>query len=120
MTEVPQTTRVPQWTLGDRLKKAREHAGYTQAELAAVTGIGRSTMVTYETDRAVPKRPILLSWHMATGVPLEWIISGEDRPSGPDNGTSAQFRGGEVNVPKNINPWSQWGSPTPLTLAVAA
>jgi transcriptional regulator with XRE-family HTH domain len=121
MTEVPQTTRVPQWTFGDRLKKAREHAGLTQAELAELTGISRATISNYEVDKFTPTKPNLNAWSLATGVPAEWIRDGidSDNPD-PGPGTISQFRGGEVNVPKNLNPWGEWGSPTLLTLAVAA
>ena len=65
---------VPQWTLGDRLRKAREHAGLKQAELAQMIGIARSSVVSYESDRTVPSRPVVLSWSMATGVPTEWVL----------------------------------------------
>jgi transcriptional regulator with XRE-family HTH domain len=121
MTEVPQTTRAPQWTLGDRMRKAREHAGLKQTELALATGISRASITNYETGKSTPSRPVLLSWAMATAVPVSWLRDGtEDYSPDPGPGTSAQFRGGRVNVPKNLNPWDSWGSPTPLTLAVAA
>jgi transcriptional regulator with XRE-family HTH domain len=78
MTEVPQTTRVPQWTFGDRLKKAREHAGLTQAELAEMTGISRATISNYEVDKFTPTKPNLNAWSLATGVPAEWLRDGTD------------------------------------------
>lgn len=67
---------VPQWTLGDRLRKARTHAGLEQIELANQIGIGRSTVVTYENNQSVPRRPVLVSWALATGVSLEWLCEG--------------------------------------------
>ena len=33
------TAVVPEWTLGDRLKKAREHAGLSQTELGREIGV---------------------------------------------------------------------------------
>jgi transcriptional regulator with XRE-family HTH domain len=65
---------IPEWTLGDRLRKAREHAGLKQSELAEMIGIARSSVVSYESDRTVPSRPVVLSWSMATGVPTEWVL----------------------------------------------
>ena len=73
MTEATHPASVPQWTLGDRLRKAREHAGLKQAELAGEIGIGRSSIVNYEMDRAEPSRPVLLAWAMRTGVSYEWL-----------------------------------------------
>lgn len=65
---------IPEWTLGDRLRKAREHAGLKQAELAQIIGIARSSVVSYESDRTAPSRPVVLSWSLATGVPAEWVL----------------------------------------------
>ena len=74
MTESPlPAPAVPAWTLGDRMRKAREHAGLKQSELAEEIGVGRSTIVTYETDRSQPSRPVLLSWALRCGVPFEWL-----------------------------------------------
>ena len=73
MTEAPHPAMVPQWTLGDRMRKARETAGLKQAELAERIGIGRSSIVNYESGRADPSRPVLLSWALATGVAYEWL-----------------------------------------------
>ena len=80
MTEAPQPATVPQWTLGDRMRKAREHAGLKQTDLARDTGIGRSSIVNYETGRYAPSRPVLLSWALCTGVPLTWLTGDDDDP----------------------------------------
>ncbi len=68
---------VPSWTLGDRLRKARESRGLSQSELAEATGISRRSISTYETDETGPRRPQLIAWAMATGVALEWLETGE-------------------------------------------
>ena len=74
MTESPlPAPAVPAWTLGDRMRKAREHAGLKQSELAAEIGIARSSIVNYESSRTEPSRPILLSWALRCGVPFEWL-----------------------------------------------
>lgn len=65
---------VPTWDLTDRLRKAREHAGYNQTQLAEATGIGRSTIVTYETGRSVPPRHVLITWAFICGVSVDWLI----------------------------------------------
>jgi transcriptional regulator with XRE-family HTH domain len=77
MTEQAQGDE-PAWTLGDRLRKAREHAGLSQAELAWQIGIARSSIVNYESDRSAPGRPVLLSWALCTGVRVPWLLAGSE------------------------------------------
>ncbi len=79
--------RVPEWTLGDRLRKARQSAGFEQSDFAEATGIARGTIHNYEQDKTRPKRPYLLTWAMATGVPIEWLEDGQaPRPTPPGPG----------------------------------
>ncbi len=74
-----QSHHQPQFDIHDRLRKAREVAGYDQGPLAAVIGISRSTVVNYETgntsaDRLKPY--VVQRWAEATGVSFEWISDG--------------------------------------------
>lgn len=78
---------VPQWTLGDRLHKARTSAGLSQQQLAELIDVHRRSVTNYEGDRFAPKRPVLISWALACGVPLVWLIDGTvpaTPPNGPD------------------------------------
>lgn len=84
MTLMPAPGTVPEWTVGDRLRKARETAGLTQQELAAEIGVSHRSITNYESDRSSPKRPVLVTWAMRTGVDLSWILQ-QDAPS-PDGG----------------------------------
>lgn len=72
--QINQENAIPEWTLGDRLRKAREHAGLSQTQLYAETGIARSSIVRYENDEARPSRAMLLAWHLCTGVSLDWLM----------------------------------------------
>lgn len=76
---------IPAWTIGDRLRKAREVADLTQSELAERIGVSRRSITSYEAG-GTPKRPVLLSWSLATGVPVEWLLTGE-APHPHDPGT---------------------------------
>lgn len=78
MTEATHPATVPQWTIGDRMRKAREHAGLKQTEIASEIGIGRSSIINYEGGRAEPPRPVLLAWAMCTGVSYRWLTGGRD------------------------------------------
>ncbi len=82
---------VPEWTLGDRLRKARLHAGLEQAELATELGIARNSVASYENQRTAPRRPVLLAWAMRTGVSLDWLVG--DTPSRPDGDAGWASRG---------------------------
>lgn len=64
---------VPEWTLADRLRKARELAGYSQAELATVTGISQRSIIRYERGQAGPRKPELLAWAAACHVEYVWL-----------------------------------------------
>lgn len=76
--------RVYEWTVGDRLRVAREQAGYDQREFAKVTGISRATIVNYEHGTYRPRAPMLAAWCLATGFSREWIETGH--LPGPDDG----------------------------------
>ena len=71
------TTHIPELTLGRRLFLARDDAGFNQSEFANRIGVSRRSIVNYESGTTHPSRPVLLSWSLATGVPLEWF---EDAP----------------------------------------
>lgn len=78
--------RIPAFTIGDRLRKAREKAGLDQEHFAQEVGISRGTVSNYEraVDTEGLKRPYLAAWAMRADVPMEWILLGET-PDGPGN-----------------------------------
>lgn len=77
---------IPEWTMPDRLRKAREHAGLEQAELAHDMGVSRNTVNNYERGRTTPRRPVILAWAIRCGVPVEWLWTGQ---ADADDGTAA-------------------------------
>lgn len=103
MTVLTVSGVVPEWTLADRLRKARESAGLNQTRLGEVTGISRRSISSYESGEAAPRRPQLIAWAMATGVPLVWLENGESpRQDGPDGGSAALVR------PPGLEPGTRW------------
>lgn len=89
--------RVPEWTLADRLRKARELAGLKQAELAEETGIARSSIVNYESGKSTPRRPALASWSFACGVDFDWLAYGNI--TGPDEGGDVRSTSSRCTAP---------------------
>lgn len=73
--------------MGDRLRKAREDAGLSQAELALSIGVSRNTVGNAEIGDRTPLEITLRAWADATGVPLEWLKSGRTgAPASPVRG----------------------------------
>ena len=86
---------VPEFTVGDYLRKAREHAGLDQLELAADLGVSRQTVTNYEKGYVTPRKSTVMAWAMRTGVPVEWITSlgkTKPRPDSPD-GAAVRHQG---------------------------
>ena len=93
MTQHLSTELVPEWTLGDRLRKARELAGLQAVQLADDLGINRHSVANYETGRTSPRRLVIEAWARRTGVSLHWLQNGESpRPDGPDGGSEQEVR----------------------------
>ena len=88
MTEQPTTGVVPEWTIGDRLRKARNLTGLTVEDFARRTLISAKTINNYEADR-VEQQPLRLEkWASVTGVSLHWLRTGEGSsvPTPPTGG----------------------------------
>ncbi len=77
----PITAARPDFTLADRLRKAREFAGLEQNELAALTHISRNTIGNYEGGKVRPKMSYLMLWAQVCGVDLDWLCGDDVRPT---------------------------------------
>lgn len=73
---------LPEFHLGDRLRKARESSGYRSASaFADAIGISRDSLRKYEAAVLPPTRAIVTEWSLATGVPAAELW-GPDDPDG--------------------------------------
>lgn len=69
------------WTVGDRLRKSRDVAGFSQEEMAALLGYqSPSTIRRWETDAYLPKKPTLEAWARLTHFPVQWLMTGSTHP----------------------------------------
>lgn len=75
---------VPQWTLGDRLRKARTETGMTVAEFAEHIGVSTRTINSAENDQRAVRKITLNAWSLATGVDIEWLETGRATEGGGD------------------------------------
>ena len=73
--------RTLDWTLGDRLRKAREYAGISSTEMADLLDVDRTSISKWENGRTGKRgvsKLVLYRWSQVTGVPVEWLETGED------------------------------------------
>lgn len=69
----PELLADPEWTTGDRIRKARHLAGLDQIDLAKRLGCSRNTVARWEQGRITPKTATLLAVASITGVNPEWL-----------------------------------------------
>lgn len=81
------------WDLADRLRKTLRVSGVGIGEMAIELDISRNTVSNYVNGHTIPNRATLRVWALRTGVPLEWILTGETPDSGPDT------PGGQAGLP---------------------
>lgn len=67
---------IPQFTVGDRLRKARELTGLDQAAFGEEIGVSRQSVGNYELEHTPPRKIVLRAWSMRTGVPVAWLEHG--------------------------------------------
>lgn len=84
MMTMPEPGRIPEFSVGDRMRKARESAEISQEAMAAEIGVSRRSIVRYEGDTGAAPRSTMLLWSFRTGVPLSWLMTGRaETPNGP-------------------------------------
>lgn len=79
---------IPEWDLSDRARKALRVAGISVTEMGEYLGVTRETAGRYINGKADMPLQTMRLWAMRTGVPFEWLKTGEAPPSG-DGGASA-------------------------------
>lgn len=71
---------VPEWTLGDRLRKARATTGLNTADFAKLIGMSQKSVNNAEGDKHEVRRIVLNAWVAATGVSPQWLEHGIGSP----------------------------------------
>lgn len=66
----------PEWTMGERLAKARKHAGLDQEEMARLFGRSRPAISAWESDKSQPRNMLRMveKWAEITGVDPAWLL----------------------------------------------
>jgi transcriptional regulator with XRE-family HTH domain len=77
------TETIPEWTLGDRMAKARTWAGIEQGEMCQYLEVSRNTISGWENDRHPPSRAVLIAYALRCQVPLWWLEDSQAPPESP-------------------------------------
>ena len=81
---------IPEWTFGDRLRKARDVMGLDRSEFAALGEPGDFTFKTianYENGLTTPKTFVVRALAQMAGVDYDWLLTGKTPTgTGPDGG----------------------------------
>lgn len=67
---------IPEWTLGDRLRKIRRVTGMSQAAFAEHLGENQKTYAAWELDTSAPRNVVAVAKkiELISGVPAPWIL----------------------------------------------
>lgn len=65
-------------SLGNRIKKSRDLAGFTQEQLAESIGVTRSSIAQYESGEKEPTVQHLADLAIALGVSADYLLGMED------------------------------------------
>lgn len=76
--------KIPELTLGWRMRMARVQAGIGAEEMADRLGYQRGAPTRWEKDEIKPRTSVLIGYAAHTGVSLLWLQTGETPP--PDDG----------------------------------
>lgn len=91
---------IPEFTMGDRLAKARSLTGMNARDFADHIGVSHKTVNNAESGRHAVRKIVINAWSMATGVPVEWLETGIAPTSDPDGGASGDGESGPPSTAK--------------------
>ena len=89
---------IPEWSLGDRLRKIRRMGGLSQSEFAAKLGQNQKTYASWELDLTAPRNAVAVAKRVEamSGVPAAWVLGVDAPPPGAPvatERTTPQYRG---------------------------
>jgi transcriptional regulator with XRE-family HTH domain len=76
------------------MRKALQHSDTGIQEMADYLGVSRNSASNWINDRITPKTQTMRLWALRTGVPLEWLLTGE---------TPMEWGGGDSNPEPDVS-----------------
>ncbi len=70
------TALIPEFTVADRLAKARQVTGMTQAQFARELGVVLKTYQRFERGEKDAPRALLIGAAITAGVSVSWLLTG--------------------------------------------
>lgn len=70
-------SRVPVFSLGDRIRKVRDDLGLSQQQFADQLGVDRKTVSNWESEKNRPRRRDLMMISSVADVNLAWLTGGD-------------------------------------------
>lgn len=67
-----------EWTLGDRLRRARRYAGLQSSDMARALGVSLNTISNWENDHFIPRYAMIVAWAEVTAVPVSYLTGTDD------------------------------------------
>jgi transcriptional regulator with XRE-family HTH domain len=121
MSVQPEVSPDPEWTFGDRMRKARSRSGMDQREFADAIGVTPSALAQWETDRATPREIVAVAKRVEvlTGVRTAWLLDIEDKTPRPPPTADHPPRGASKSVGAGL-PNSDDGESSNLPVSIAA
>ncbi|MBD9483883.1 helix-turn-helix transcriptional regulator [Pseudomonas sp. PDM14] len=76
-------------TIGERLKEERSRLGFSQTDLGAAGGVGKTTQINYEKGNGSPDA-FYLAAVARLGVDVLYVVTGERRPVAAESFTASE------------------------------
>lgn len=78
--------------LHERLRRAREAAGHTNAsEFARLIGVAPNSVYRYERGDQKPSVDVARAWSRETSVSLDWLLAGKGKAPEPPAESAAEL-----------------------------
>lgn len=91
MSTATNERRIPDLTLGWRMKMSLGHGSVGVQEMADHLGKSRATLTRWMGDEgARPSRAYLLQWAVRCGVDADWLEHGDGSPTGSPGTTNTE------------------------------
>jgi transcriptional regulator with XRE-family HTH domain len=76
MADTTTNTTIPEWDLGDRMRKALRHGGVSVHAMAEYLDVSLGSLHAWTSGRTKPRVQTLRLWALRTGVDYDWLANG--------------------------------------------
>lgn len=84
MADTTTNTTIPEWDLGDRMRKALRHGGVSVHAMAEYLDVSLGSLHAWTSGRTKPRVQTLRLWALKTGVDYDWLANGTTTQQSPE------------------------------------